>query len=84
MNDIAKECMRTCVLVDEFKSARKYIGIYACDLVIGGERLFIIRTNDLITGKDYTRFGNRTQTRAIMNTYKKGEFKLWILTTKHF
>ena len=62
---------RTSVLVDEFKSKRTYIAIYGCQAEIGGERLFIIKSHDLKTGIDYIRFGNRTQARSIINTYRK-------------
>ena len=62
---------RTSALVDEFKSKRTYIAIYGCQLEICGERLFIIKSNDLKTGIDYIRFGNRIQAKSIINTYRK-------------
>ena len=61
----------TSALVDQFKSKRTYIAIYGCQLEICGERLFIIKSNDLKTGIDYIRFGNRTQAKSIINTYRK-------------
>lgn len=71
MTELEMKIVRTAVLVDEFKSSRTYVAIYGCQLEIGGERLFIVKTNDLKTGIDYIRFANRTQARSIINTYRK-------------
>ena len=71
MNELEMEIMRTSVLVDDFKSTRTYVAIYGTQVEIGGERLFIVKCNDLKTGIDYIRFANRTQARSIMNTYRK-------------
>ena len=71
MNALEMEIIRLSVLIDEFKSTRTYIAIYDTQLDIGGERLFIIKSDNLKTGVDYIRFANRTQARSIINTYRK-------------
>ena len=58
-------------LVDTYLTPYTSVEVWATNQIYNGERLFVIVSRELKSKHEYIRFGNQTQSRSIMNTYRK-------------
>ena len=56
-------------LVDEFSTTKTVIFIYETDFKLSDETLFVIRSFDKFTCKEYIRYGNKTQYLSLKKSY---------------
>lgn len=66
-------------LIDEFNTTRTEIFVYKTDISLNGETLFVIRSFDKSTEKEYIRYGNKQQYISLKKSYLNPpkEFKLY-------